>query len=409
MRSSSWAGDHPRRATVEARRGPAAAPGPTRPTAVSTRNPGMLHPGEEMATTTSDSEPTGPTARPGRRRPLRLVTRTVVKAWDDSIFGEAATAAFWSTLSLPPLLLALLGSLGYVAGWFGPDTIAIVQGRIVSACRAVFSGSVVDQIIAPTVSDILTQGHGEIVSIGFVLSLWAGSSAISSWVDAITKAHGQHEVRNPVWQRIFSLLLYLVSLVVAVFTLPLLALGPEQLPLVFPGSWRATATTLVDWFYYPAVGLLLVLALTTLYKVALPRKLPWHRGLAGALLAMVVFVVTATGLRIYIAWVTSTGFTYGALASPIAYLLVAFFLGFSIVLGAEFNNAIQELWPARPTRHARRRGERSRAAASEPARPAEPNAAQAFVPGPAPGAANGSGPAPRPASVQSPPPDGSRS
>lgn len=90
-----------------------------------------------------------------------------------------------------------------------------------------------------------------------------------------------------------------------------------------------------------------MLALTTLYKVALPAKPPWWRGLPGALFAAVVFLIGVTGLRVYIDWLTGTGYTYGALAAPIAFLLAAFFIGFAIVLGAHLNAAIQELWPAR--------------------------------------------------------------
>jgi membrane protein len=108
-------------------------------------------------------------------------------------------------------------------------------------------------------------------------------------------------------------------------------------------------------FYYPGLGVLLMLGLATLYKVVLPNKLPWHRGLPGALLAMAVFMVTSTGLRLYIASVSSTGYTYGALAAPIAYLLFSFFIAMAIVLGAEFNSAIEDIWPAQPTRRDRRR------------------------------------------------------
>ncbi|MCW2563128.1 MAG: putative rane protein, partial [Mycobacterium sp.] len=43
----------------------------------------------------------------------------------------------------------------------------------------------------------------------------------------------------------------------------------------------------------------------------------------------------------------------GALATPIAFLLFAFFLGFAVMLGAELNAAIQEEWPA-PATHALR-------------------------------------------------------
>ncbi len=160
------------------------------------------------------------------RRALSVIGRTASKAWDDSIFGKAATAAFWQTLSLPPLLLGLLGMLGYVGGWFGPDTVDIIQSKIINFSGTVFSDSVVEQIIRPTVGDVLQRGRPEIVSLSFLLSLWAGSSAISTFVDSIVEAHGQQEARHPVWQRLFALLLYVMFLILAVFTLPLVALGP---------------------------------------------------------------------------------------------------------------------------------------------------------------------------------------
>jgi membrane protein len=296
--------------------------------------------------------------KPKRRGPLRVVLRTVTKAWTDGIFGLSAQAAFWQTLSLPPLLLGLLGGLGYVAGWFGPETIQQVEDKTLAFTRTVFDPKVVEQIIAPTVRDILNEGRGEIVTVGFVISLWAGSSAMASFVDAITLAYEQRDVRHTVWQRIFALLLYLAALLIGVFTLPLLALGPDLLSRLAPDAWESTIDTWVDRFYYPAIGLLLVLALTTLYKVVLPRKLPWHRHLPGALLAMLCFLVTSAGLRWYIAWITSTGLTFGALATPIAFLLFNFFIGFAIILGAQLNHAIEEAWPAHMTRRERRRWRR---------------------------------------------------
>ncbi|MCT2583995.1 YihY/virulence factor BrkB family protein [Actinophytocola gossypii] len=332
-----------------------------------------------------------------RRGPLRLVRRTMAKAWEGNLFSEAAEAAFWQILSLPPLLLGLLGSLGYVADWFGEDVIQSVHDAIIEWSRTAFSTSVVDQIIQPTVDDILQHGRGEILTVGFLISLWAGSSAMSSFVDAITVAHDQYGVRNEVWQRIFALLLYLVSLVLLVIGLPILALGPELLPKLFPTDWRPEIGFWVDAFYYPALAVLIVLALATLYKLALPRKLPWHRGLPGAVLAMIVFLLSSIGLRLYIAWITTTGYTYGALATPIAFLLFAFFIGLAIVIGAYFNAAIQEMWPARMTRRQRRRWRRlemDRARdtptpeptpAQEPADPASPPLPSRESPAPDPG------------------------
>lgn len=293
-----------------------------------------------------------------RRGPVRVLKRTWIKAWHGNLFSEAAEAAFWQVLSLPPLLLGLLGSLGYVAEWFGKGVIDSVHDAIIDWCRTAFSANVVEQIIEPTVNDILRHGRGEILTVGFLISLWAGSSAMSSFVDAITVAHDQYGVRNEVWQRIFALLLYLVALILLVIGLPVLALGPDILPELFPVAWRAGISAWLSVLYYPALAVLLVLALATLYKLALPRKLPWHRGLPGAVLAMLVFVLSSVGLRLYIAWITTTGYTYGALATPIAFLLFAFFIGLAIVIGAYCNAAIQEMWPAGMTHRQRRRWRR---------------------------------------------------
>jgi membrane protein len=139
-----------------------------------------------------------------------------------------------------------------------------------------------------------------------------------------------------------------VLLVVAVFTLPLVA-GRTCCPGCPRGLARGAAIV-VETFYYPGVGMLLVLVLTTVYRAALPHSPPWRRLLPGALLAMLVFVAAATGLRVYLTVLTATGYTYGALATPVAFLLFAFLLGLSIVLGAQLNNAVQEVWPVRPVR-----------------------------------------------------------
>jgi membrane protein len=300
-----------------------------------------------------------PEPPPARRHRVRqLAVRTAVRAWDDNIFSESAAAAFWQTLSLPPLLLGLFGILGYVGGAFGPDTITAVQQWIIDLTAGVFSRNALEDIIVPTVADVLSTARAEVISVGFVLSFWSGSSAMASFVDAITRAYDQYEVRNLVWQRLLSMLLYLVGLVTGILVLPLLALGPERVLPVLPASWQRGVGTAFDTVYYPMLGVVLLLALTTLYRVALPLKPPWYRGLPGALLAALVFLAGSTGLRLYLDWITSSGYTYGALAAPIAFLLASFFIAFAIILGAQLNAAIQALWPV-PLRDRRGRLARS--------------------------------------------------
>lgn len=296
--------------------------------------------------------------RYGKRAPLLLLRCTLRNVWQGSIFSEAAKAAFWQTLSLPPLLLGLLGSLGIIGGWVGRDVVSAVERTIINLADKVFTQNVLTTIIKPTVEQILTTAQGEVASVGFLISLWAGSSAMAAFVDSITAAYGQFGVRHDVWQRVYALLLYLAALVVVILGLPIIALGPDYLPRLFPRDWSGNVAELVQMLYYPVIALLLVVALTTLYKLALPRKLPWHRGIPGALLAMVIVLLASIGLRIYISIITRTGYSYGALAAPIAFLLFTFFIGIAIVAGADLNAAIQTLWPAKPSRRSRKRWKR---------------------------------------------------
>jgi membrane protein len=288
-------------------------------------------------------------AKPSRHHIWRLGLRTVSKSWDDSIFSESAQAGFWSALSLPPLLLGVLGSLAYVAPLFGADTMTSIEKSIISAIRSFFSPSVVNEIIEPTIRDVTANARGEVVSVGFLISMWAGSSAISAYVDAVVEAHDQTPLRHPVRQRLFALFLYVVMLVFVVAAAPMLVVGPRKVGEHIPYS----LSNVLRYGYYPALILGLLVGVVILYRVALPEPLPTHRLIFGAVLATAVFLIATLGLRVYLRWITSTGYTYGALATPIAFLLFAFFGGFAVMLGAELNAAIQEEFPA-PKTHAHR-------------------------------------------------------
>lgn len=279
---------------------------------------------------------------PSRHHLWRIAKRTLSKSWDDSIFSESAQAGFWSVLSLPPLLLGVLGSLAYVAPLFGPDTLPTIQSQLISTSGRFVSQNIVAEIIEPTVRDIVVGARGEVVSLGFVISLWAGSSAISAWVDSVVEAHGQTALRHPVRQRFFALGIYVVGLLAFIAAAPFVALGPRKVAEYIPESWDNA----LGLGYYPMLVVGLVAGVTVLYRVALPEPLPTHRLVWGAMLASAVFVVATAGLRVYLRYITHTGYTYGALATPIAFLLFAFFLGFAIMMGAELNAAIEEEWPA---------------------------------------------------------------
>jgi membrane protein len=314
--------------------------------------------------------PTGRLARwPAPVRvPLQVLGRTLAKAWHDRILGLSAEAAFWQILSVPPLLIGLLGSLGYLSAFIGEESVRQIEDQLVAAAARGLTSDVVDDLVAPTLSDILGSGRLDVVSLGFLLSLWAGSSATATFMNTIVIAYDQRDVRGPIRTRLKALWLFVVGMLMAVLTLPLLVLGRGVLVGLLPDDWQATGTVLVNAVYWPVVVVGLLLALTTFYNVVLPNRLPWRRHLPGTVLALAFFLVAATLLRAYVADILITALPYGALAAPIGALLFCFFFGMAVLLGAELNTTIQARWPAPLRRHDRRRRERRAAKLQEEAR-----------------------------------------
>ena len=100
-----------------------------------------------------------------------------------------------------------------------------IEDQLLSASAQVLTADVVDDLVAPTLSDILGSGRLDVVSLGFLLSLWAGSSATATFMNTIVIAYDQRDVRGPIRTRLKALWLFVVGMVMAVLTLPLLVLG----------------------------------------------------------------------------------------------------------------------------------------------------------------------------------------
>jgi membrane protein len=287
-------------------------------------------------------------ARPvAYHRHLSVLRRTGAKAWDDRVLGLSAEAAFWQLLSLAPLFLALLGSIGYLSGLLGESTVAQIEASLLDASRRAFAPSVVDQIISPTVDAVLRRGRADVVSVGFLLGLWAGSSATATFVNTVTIAYGMRDLRGAVRSRLLALGLYLLTVLIGILLLPVMVIGPGRLVHFFPAAARSDVETVIQATYWPIVALLLLVGLITFYHLAPPRRLPWQRGFPGAVLAALVFVGGTFGLREYIDFIAERGLSYGALAAPIGALLFFYVLALAVLLGAELNATIEQTWPTR--------------------------------------------------------------
>ncbi|MEV7190265.1 YihY/virulence factor BrkB family protein [Streptomyces sp. NPDC093510] len=292
-----------------------------------------------------------------RRTAWLLLKDTVNSCIEYRILGLAAEAAFFTLLSVPPLLLSLIGLLAYVDRWTGADTIASVQNNILEASRTILSDRGVHQIAEPILDDVMRVSRPDVISIGFLFALWSGSRAVNVFIDTITVMYGLDGVRGIVKTRILAFGLFLVALLIGSVALPLMVAGPDAVVKLLPGS-----TTVVQILYWPVVVILSVVFLTTLYHVSVPVRSPWVEDMPGALIALAMWVLGSFLLRIYLTSTVEGPTIYGSLAAPVAVLLWIGVSAFAVLVGAAVNAAIDRVWPSVATAVARAANDRIREA-----------------------------------------------
>lgn len=284
-----------------------------------------------------------------------LLKDTVNSSMEYRVTGLAAEAAFFVLLSLPPLLLSLVGAIGYVDEVIGTDTIDNIRGNILTAAATVLSDKGVDQLLRPLVDDVFGGGRPDVISIGFLIALWSGSRALNVFVDTITIMYGLEGRRGIIKTRLLALLLYVVALVIGAVVMPLMVIGPDVVVSLLPWS-----EAVIRILYWPVVIVLSIAFLTTLYHVSVPVRSPWYEDMPGAAVALLMWVLGSFVLRIYLTQTVEGPTIYGSLAAPVAVLLWIFVSAFAVLVGAAVNAAIDRVWPSIETAAAREENARAR-------------------------------------------------
>ena len=279
----------------------------------------------------------------------RLLVSTVGTCMRNRVTGLAAEAAFFALLSLPPLIFALAGSIGYVFESFSDARLSEVRASVVELTSRALTDETVEKIIEPTLDDVFSGGRYDVISIGFVLALWSGSRALNVFVETITIMYGLGGHRGLVKTRVLSFSLYVLGLVTGVVTLPLVLAGPTLVDRLLPPR-----LDFLNALYWPAVLVLSICFLATLYHVSVPVRTSWRYNLPGAALTFLMWILGSFLLR----WVlTSTAGAstsiYGPLAAPIAVLLWLYLLSIAVLIGAALNAAFDRVWPESETARAR--------------------------------------------------------
>jgi len=265
-----------------------------------------------------------------------VILRAVQNWWKDNCLRLAASLAYYTALSLAPLVLLIVGVVGLVLNrqQVATQLAAQLEGLMGAAGR---------ELVTSILTTTSPQGSVFATVVGLV-TLFIGATAVfgelQSTMNLIWEV--QPAPTSGVWasiwawlrQRIFSLaivfalaFLLLVSLVISAALASAAALfqGPEQ-------AFLSRLLELV-------VSLLVLTGVfALLYKYVPDAEIAWRDVWLGGLITAVLFTLGKTAIGFYLGR-ASVGSAYGAAGSMVVLLVWVYYSALIMFFGAEFTHA----------------------------------------------------------------------
>ncbi len=261
------------------------------------------------------------------RTPARIVRRTIDDAIADDIAGEAAKFAYFSFLSLFPLILLIFALTGFVGGNAAFD-------RITDALQS----AVPDfawQFVRDMIREITERRRPGALSIGFILAFWAASRGVSALTHGLDRMYDVVDRRSWIRRRLLSVAVVVITVVLAVLVAAVLA--PSWLAAVGLGDeWR-----IARW----PLAFAVVTALMWLAYRYFPARDQNHvklETLIGAITGTALWLLATLGFRLYVSSVSRYGRLYGWLGAIIVLLLWFYLTGIAILAGGELARVLEE-------------------------------------------------------------------
>jgi membrane protein len=186
-------------------------------------------------------------------------------------------------------------------------------------------------------------GAGALLGVGLLGALWSASGYIGAFMRASNAIYETPEGR-PVWKlrplqvlvTLTMTLLFALVLIAIVVSGPLAEAIGDQIGL---GHSAVMVWNIAKW---PILAFIVSVMLATLYYAAPNAKLPKFQWIsAGAIVALVVWVVASVGFFFYAKNFSSYNKTYGTLGGMISLLIWLWITNIAILFGQELNAEIE--------------------------------------------------------------------
>lgn len=248
------------------------------------------------------------------------------------VFDVAAGVAFWSTLSMVPLLMTIVALFSFL-----PITSLMPQLLgMLAILLPPASLTMVEHMVGK-----LLEPHGAMLSFGVISYVWSTTSGFTALIVGLNIAYDVKVERSWPANRLMAFILTLTS--GGLITLSLLALiaGPHFVHFV--GQLVAIPPPLAHlWpvIRFGTIFVSFVLALEIIYFLGPNVRQRFATSLPGAILAIALWFAGSYGLGYYLNHWANYSRLYGGMGALIGLMFWMYWTVLAILIGAETNAEI---------------------------------------------------------------------
>jgi membrane protein len=280
--------------------------------------------------------PEGQLRRPDnsvKPRPWAILYIAMQRLWADEAVSLSGNIAFRTLFSAFPFLI-FLTALG---AYFGDE--ALADGLI----QFLFSVGPAEVIapLAKEVNLILTTPRTDLVSIGFLITIWAAMAGVDSVRIGLNRAYNVRERRN--WAALYGLsVLFVIATAFVLLALSvLIVVAPITMAFIERHAPQMRGIMVVfSLVRYPVAILLLTAALTAAHVWLPAKRLRLTDVLPGVVLTVATWIVLASVYSYYLANFGNFASFYAGLSGVFAALFFLYLAALVLLLGGEMNRVI---------------------------------------------------------------------
>lgn len=255
---------------------------------------------------------------------------------DGSITTRASAIAFSFFIALFPFLIFLFTLIPYIPiDNFQNELLILIQNLVPETTY---------KTIEETLTDIITQPRGDLLSFGFLAALIFSTNGLASMMSAFDATVHTIYRRNWLSQRIAAILLLIILSVLLTIAIGLLTGGQVVIKYlsdhqILQDNFTVFLLTIGKWIIILS---LFFFAFAFLYYMAPAKKTKWRFISAGGTVATILSILTVVGFTYYINNFGQYNKLYGSIGTLLIILLLVYVMSLILLVGFELNASIYQ-------------------------------------------------------------------